>query len=782
MRLPHGKKTRRKNSRNSNSLGYDNLEAKNLLTTLVSFNASTQNLGINLTATNDVAVVDVATNGNITVNGSQDLNSNADGVQAIAASSLNSITVVGNAGTNQQLTLNGNYSNAAGRSIQSVQASGIRSFTVNGNYQLGGNLSVTLDEAGGQVGQGAASLLQVGGSTTINANSNSVTLLNANNDFVGDVNVTTSVGDIELADANNISFSNVSTTGDFTVNAGGNIVDSVGSSIAVTGITRFDGGNVVLGDNTGDLVNFSAISSATTQDFILTEDSATTLLNVSARNLTINSSAGIFDGRRTDIVVSDQATFNAGTAIRIGENGTDTFNAGSVNFNATGHVHISENTGIIFTGSNTANSITVISEGNIGDTATSAINIADIAHFDGANITLGDTATDQYNSGSLEFVTPGDLNLTENSDTHIIETKNQAQRLFLTSEGAITDAADAQTTVELFSQFTAESVSLGDSETDLFNAGSIGFNTTNAFNISEDSATNIIGFNSANSSNIVSTGAITNIFTGANGDGTNIDVASVASFEGASIDLGEQANDSLNFGALQLNSPGVATVSEDSATHLTQSSQVQSLNLTSVGAVTDALTASINVTGVANVEGTTIRWGENAGDEVNAGSFTLNSGGAVEITEDSSLNLTGINTADSLTLVASGNITDSLNAQTRVTNLLSATGNLVNLGSESTDVLEMGQLEFNSTANTFITADSGFTITGTNRAGNLLILDSQGSITDSLIAEIIAENGATFTGADVIIGELATDCFDILNGVGPAVITQGTSNVVLGGC
>lgn len=782
MRLPHSKKPRRKNPKNSKNLGYDNLEAKNLLTTIVSFNAGTQDLGINLTATNDAAVIDVATNGNITVNGSQDLNSNIAGVQSSNASALDTITVIGNGGTNQQVTLNGNYSNAAGRSIQSVAASGIRSFNVNGNYQLSGNLNVNLDEGGGQVSQGTASQLRVGGSTIINANSNAITLLNANNDFVGNVSVSTSVGDIGIADANNISFSNISTTGDLTANAGGNIADPAGSSISVGGITRFNATNVVLGDNTGDLVNFNAISSTTTQDFILTEDSATTLLNVSARNLTVNASGGIFDGRRTDIDVSEQATFNAATAIRIGENGTDTFNAGSINFNAGGHVHIWENTGIIFTGDNTATSITAISEANIADNATATINITNIAHFEGANITLGDTATDQYNSGSLEFISYGDLNLTENSDTHIIETKNEAQRLFLTSEGAITDAATAKVNVELFSQFTANSVNLGESDTDEFNSGSIGFNTTGAFNISEDSATNIAGFNSANSTSITSSGAITNIFTGVNGNGTNIDIATLASFEGSSITLGEEANDSVNFGALQLNSSGVATVTEDSATHLTQSSQVQALNLTSAGAVTDALTSSINVTEVASVEGTSIRWGENTGDQVNAGSFTLNSNGAVEINEDSSLNLTGINTADSLTLIASGNITDSLNAQTRVTNLLSVSGGLINLGSESTDIVQMGQLEFNSTANTFITADTGFEITGNNRAGNLLILESQGSITDSPTAETIAQNGATFTATDVIIGDLATDCFDILNGVGPAVISSGTSNVILGGC
>lgn len=137
-----------------------------------------------------------------------------------------------------------------------------------------------------------------------------------------------------------------------------------------------------------------------------------------------------------------------------------------------------------------------------------------------------------------------------------------------------------------------------------------------------------------------------------------------------------------------------------------------------------------------------------------------------------------------MTLVASGNITDSLNAQTRVTNLLSLTGNLVNMGSETTDFLQMGQLQFNSTGNTFITANSGFQITGNNDVGNRLTLVSNGNITDAPTAEIRSQDIVSITAVDAIIGELATDCFEIVNGGAGSLFVNasGTSNVVLGGC
>lgn len=668
MLFPQSNKQRRKKSKASNNLGYDHLEEKNLLTTLVAFDAATQDLGISLTAANDVAVVDVAANGNITVNGSQDLSS-AAGVQSASATTLSSITITGNGGFNQQVTLAGDFSSAAGRAIDTVSATGIEDFTINGDYTLAGDLSVT---------------------------------------------------------------------------AGGDIVGSAGSSIDVGGIARFSATNVVLGDSAGDTVSLNAISSTTTEDFVLAQDSTVVLLNVSARNLDVTSSGGIFDGRRTDILVTNQATFDAGTQIRIGENGSDTFNAQSVNFNANGHVNITADSDITFVGENNSASLTVLSFTEIADHDTATINVDGISHFEGTNIVIGDSVNDEFNSGSILFVTNGDLDLSENSDTHIIEGKNVARRLFLNSDGAITDDDNAEIGVQLFSRFVADSVNIGDSDTDEFNAGSIGFRTAGAFRISEDSRTNIIGDNFANSSTIVSTDEITNNFVGANGEGTSIDVITVASFEGSEIDLGDEINDSLNFGALQLNSPGVATVSEDSGTHFTRASQVGVLNLTSTGAVTDAISASLNVTGTANIEGTLVRLGENDSDEVNAGLFTFNTSGIVDVTDEngSVFNDEFVN-GFSIVLVANGSTFDDL---------------------DTDDILEVGQLNFDLEGNAFISVDSDFQITDDGEDGNRLTFIANGSVIDSVTDEILAEGDVTISAIDLIIGDLAGDSFDIING------------------
>ena len=810
MGLLQRKKPRRKINKASKNLGYDALEEKNLLAT-VFYDAATQDLAIDLTASGESAMVNIqATSGLVTVNNSSDIDSNTSGFQQVAASELKSITITGDSSLDQGVTLQGDFSNAAGQSLQSISASEVSNFWVQGDYQLAGDLDVDIQTQSGfnAVGQFLGSRLRVGGTTTIDGGNGDISFgIVGNNDFVGDVSVSIPAppasggglfapvpGNIIFSDANDISFSNVSAPGDFTVAADGNITDAVGSTISVDGITRFDSDFVTLGDNSGDSVNFNGISSVTSQNFELSEDSTTVLLNVSARNLNVTSTGGIFDGNNTGIVVSNQATFDAAGAIRIGNNVTDTFNAGLVNFNSNAHVDIMEDSGTVLTGTNTANSLSMFSTGDITDDATATLDVAVGTMFEGANITIGDSATDQFNTGTLQFVTAGDLRVTENSDTHITSTLtvdsdgdgmadsfdiNSARRAFLTSDGAITDDADAQTNIVRFSTFTADSVNIGDSATDMFNTGSIGFVTTGTFSVSENSATNIIGTNSANRSIVESAGAITNRLVG-----TSIDVAGVASFEGTEITLGETVDDSINFGALELNSAGIATISEDSGTHLTRSSTVDQLILTSAGGVTDAISAAINVTGNADISGTSIWLGEDADDDVNAGSFTLNSAGVVNITEDTSLHLAGTNTAGSMSLTAFGNITDSPDADIQVTNLLSVTGHRVNLGSEATDFLQAGQLQFNSTGNTFITADSGFEIAGSNDVGNRLTLVSSGNITDTPTAEIRSINNVSIFAVDKIIGELATDCFDIVNGGSSSLFVDasGNSDVVLGGC
>ena len=788
MLLPFGKSNRKSKSINrkrSKSFSYESLEERQVLASVVGFDAATGALTVDLTDVNDVAQISILNN-NIAVNGSDDLSS-AGGTQSAAFTDLRSITITGNpALSGQNAMFFGNYLSSNGAAIQSITATGVDNVTFFGQYQTNA-LAANLSQAGGQVSDAANGQIVVTGPTNITANNNSIVLDNANNDFRG--NVTVRAGGLDrdavFTDVNDIQFSTVDVSGDLRVVAGGDITDSAGATVTIDRDAHFTADSVTLGDNATDALNIGRINSTTTGDLTFVEDSSVVLLDITADNLNVSTIGGIFDGRFTSINVAQTATFE-GDRIRIGENGGDTFNAGAVNFNSDGHVHIWEDSSTNFVGSNTALSFNIFSEGDVTDATTAIIDVSAIAGFEGDNVVLGDSGLDSFNAGSIYFRTPGDFSLIEDSATHIIETNNAARRLFLNSADAITDAVDAQISIERIAQFTADTVNIGDSGADSFNAGSIQFATAGQFRIIENSSTNIVGNNSADNTLVTSTGDITNVFENPDtGIGTTLNVTEVGSFTGTNIDLGNQTNDTINLGALSFNSTGTTSVSEDAATHLAVDSQASQLNLVSTGAVTDSLTGSINVSGLANIQGTSILIGESTDDTFNAASVTLNSTGNVDVTEDSGLNLAGVSSAANLRLVAAGNLTDSLTAETRVAGLLDVTGGLVNIGSEDTDILEMGTLRFtSSTANTFITADSDINLVGSSSAADRLLLTTTGDIRDNATAEVLAQNQAVFQGVDVIIGELATDCFDIING-GTAnlfVLASGVDNVNVGGC
>ncbi|MEL7497974.1 MAG: hypothetical protein AAFN77_10215 [Planctomycetota bacterium] len=760
---------------------YEALESRQLLAALVSYNAGSGELSIDLTDNNDAAIVDVSA-GNISVNGSIDLDSSSGGVLTAAADDIRRITVNGDVTkANQRVELNGDMSNVAGRDLTTVTIDAVNRVDIAGDYQLSNRLDVRLVGTGGEINDGDTGRIRVAGETDIRANRNDIVLNNGNNDFAGPVLVSNTEGaSIVFADENDFVLASVFASGDLQVFSVGNISDSTDATISVDGVGRFNGASVNFGNDVGDTINFGSFQAISTGDVFLSESSNVVLTNVDAQNLTITTSEGIFDSRLSNIDVEQLATFNGTSRIRIGENGTDTFNAGSVNFNSVGHVHIWEDSGTSIVGSNTAASMNLYSTGDITDADTASINVEMISGFEAENVLLGDTETDEFNTGSLYFYTPGDFNVSENSSTQITETKNEAQRLFLTSTGAITDAVTARTNVQLLAQFTADSVNIGDQVTDEFNAGSVTFDTVGQFQFSEDSATNIVGNNSAGNIGVTSVGDITNVYN-VDGNGATITVDTVASFSGANIDLGNEVNDTLNFDALQFNSVGDVSIAEDSDMVLTLANTANSAILQSTGTIEDVSTALINVVSVTQFVGTSVTIGDFETDQFNAGTLSVQSAGAVFITENSDLVLTGTNRAAAMTLVSSGNIIDAPEADTVVTGNLNLTGSLLNLGNEATDVLTFGSLTFDSTGNTNVTSDSDIELRGNSQTGDILLLTATGNITDFEQARTEVVTRAIFEGVDVIIGDLADDCFDILNG-GAAnlfVTSTGTNDVTV---
>src|SRR5207245_2258934 len=138
--------------------------------------------------------------------------------------------------------------------------------------------------------------------------------------------------------------------------------------------------------------------------------------------------------------------------------------------------------------------------------------------------------------------------------------------------------------------------------------------------------------------------------------GASLQVAGLATFNvgGGAVNLGNQAGDNMQFGALMFNSTGSINISQDSATSVTGTNTADSLVLSSTGTITNTAAASLTVANNAHVSGTALTLGDQAGDTMNVGSLTFASPGTVSIAEDSDMQLAGAGTGAVVDLNAAG--------------------------------------------------------------------------------------------------------------------------------
>ncbi len=775
-------KRRRKNTNNSAGSNYQVLEDRRLLAVIGSIDGAGL-LTISLTADNDSATIGIIGN-DVSLNASIDLDPSTAGVQSATFQAVRTINIVGDElRTNQSVVFGGNFLNSNTAALNGISVTGVVSAVFTGNYQLAQNLSIALKatESGGQISDGATGQVIVNGTSALNSFDNQINFDNANNDFVGAVSL--NAGGIfrsaSISDLNDLNFSGINVTGDLTVVAVGNVTDNVGTSIFVELTGSFSAANVTLGDDIIDVTEFTQVGFTVSGDVDLTQDSIVRLATTSANNLRVRSSAGIFDRQSSVITVTDLATFD-GARVRLGDNGTDRFNAGRVTFNSTGHVNITEDSAMQIAGTNTALNAHLFSLGALTNSAGASITVTNNLGLDADSIDLGNAVDDQLSAGAFYFFAPGVVSLNANSNIHLVQVNNEAAQLILTTTGVITDDLTAELLVSGNSSFNAASVNLGETLTDSFNSGTITFATTDQFKITENSDLIIAGSSTAGNSIINSSDQLTNA------NEATMTVTNNAAFYGnTSINLGTRIGDVFNFGSLTINSPGDVVVSENSDTQFAGLSQVDSLILTSLGDISDQINALTTIDTGARFAGLSVVLGDHPTTDIfNAGLISFDSPGQVDITEVSGILLFGTNQANSLTLIANGNVSDTPTAQTTVNTLLNVSGALINLGTDAADFLSFQSLTFNSTANTNLAVNSGVQLVGNSQAGDRLILSSTGNITDQDVAQTRVQNFATFTGIDIIIGELATDCFDILTG-GIEKVTingSGVTNVVEANC
>ena len=766
----HNKRSRKK------GLSYGTLEERRVLTTVAAFVPGTDVLTVTLTQNTDDAVINVVDN-EVLVNNQVVAGSNGN----LQANEVSRINVNGLAGAGDQtLVLNGNFTNNAGRALDSVFVQSVNQVSVLGAYDVGQNFTVFLDGSGGSVADGPVAdggRLIVAGNTSINAGNNSVQLDNATNDFATFSATTTSSinNNIFVSDLNSIELSDIDSSGGLTVVSGGAISDS--GDIEVERDASFTATNISLG---GDDVttNFRRVAFSSGGTVELQEDSNITIVSSNVQSLRLTTPGAIFDGTRTTVSVEGLAVLNGAAGIRMGDNGTDTFNAGFVTFNSARHVSISELSDTNVIGANTAQSWTSRSIGDITNGSNTTISVRDQTGLAADNVILGNQAGDDFETGQLFFFATDRFELQADSNIRIIERKNESGTLDLQSTGTITDDDLAFTNIRGLAQFTAESVDLGDTRDDQFNAGSIQFDTETTFQYNENSSTNIINASEAGlgDSNINSTGNITN------SDDATVDVEGSVSFFGENIILGNRANDNFQFGVLSFNTAtegeGLVNIAEDDSTLIGGANTATNLRINSLGAITDGQNASINV--LANsrfiaVNNDEIVIGErgidSSGDPFdaifNSGSLTVRSDGDVSVEEDSQIFLTGTNLANNLTLSAGlgqFNIVDSATSRIRALGTLDVTGDLINLGTGidddgvASDRIVIAGLTYNSQSNTIVSVESAFELRGDSRSEGILVLDSGGQLTAARDANGVLD--ATFASVGNVSLSDVDDIFD----------------------
>ena len=587
--------------------------------------------------------------------------------------------------------------------------------------------------------------------------------IDLNNVDPGVFNATTA-GDLNVTADSNLILDQVDVSGDLNATTTGAITDTNGSSIDVDGIGRLVATNVTLGQDTNDSVRFARTSLDVSGDVELHQSSNIILISSQiGGDLIADSEGGVFDGRATTINVGGNATLSGDLRVRVGDHGTDTFNAGTLTIQTEGHAAVHENSSTQLVGNSTARTLDLTSTGALTDSATATLTTEFSTGLFGDSIFLGDgdNAVNTVDLGGLYFFSPGEIDITEQNSITIIDEKNFASRLTLTSLGvdgvsSITDVGNAKTTVQGVAEFFADDVRIGDFEDDEFNAGSIRYVVENEFFFREDSGTNLAGNSSAAESNIGALGDITNR------ESANLEVSGDARFRGTNILVGNEANDTFNFGRLIFTTNGNAFIAEDSDTEVGGNSTAGDLELDSTGTIVNIEGSSLNVAGRADFGANgNIDIGDRLDDEFNAATVSGDSAtGNVNINEDSATVLARTNNANAFSVVSTGSILNAANSTIlAATNLSLNAGGAINIGTrtdattgDDLDRVEFSSVTFNTTGNVAIETQADALIAGSNTGGivNLsarnLATDELFDIRDAAAADINVTNSLILDG------------------------------------
>ncbi|MEZ6122903.1 MAG: autotransporter-associated beta strand repeat-containing protein [Planctomycetaceae bacterium] len=478
-----------------------------------------------------------------------------------------------------------------------------------------------------------------------------------------------SAGDVGIIEDSSMVLTGTNSAGELTLISAGSVTDTAGTSVDVAiGDAFISGTQITLADSATDVLTvagnlfanggagsidvglggtatFGTLKFQTTDGIVrIREADATELRGTStADQLTLVSGGAVTDANDTSltvdngdasitgtsIVLADQvanglnvsgtAILNGGTGIiSIGAPGTVNF--GSLNFNTTDTVTITEDSGTDVVGSNSADSLALSSAGNISLTGTTTVDSTAVMNSSGS---INGAGLFTANTVDLNAVSGIGNSTTVQLDASVITADTTGGQVVLNNSHATAVTLSSLTTGSGSVEF--EQSGGGDLTTGTISA------TTSAIITNTDAGIALDGSVTSSSLQVTAQLAIT--------DGTAgyLSISGHASFSGSSITLGNDAGNTTNFGDLTFSSTGAVSISEDSDTEVVNAATAAGLILNSSG--------NIDLTGTTSVDT------------------------SAEITAGGSINGSGLLTATTVDLDAGTGIGNSTAVQTASTGI-----------------------------------------------------------------------------------------------------------------
>ena len=512
-----------------------------------------------------------------------------------------------------------------------------------------------------------------------------------------------------------------------------------------------------------------SLSNSGTNNVGLTDANALDLGTVGVgQNLTVQAGGAVTQSGV--LTVSGTSRFTAGAnAITLTQGGNDFTGAVSLSNSGTNDVALTDanalDLGTVAVGQN----LTITATGG-ALTDSGAVTVAGLATIvsTGQTVTLGDSTT--ANFGSLDFAGAA-VTITEGS-AMAVAASEATGALALVANGAITQsgAIDADST----SSFTA-----GANAITLTQGGN---DFTGAVSLS-NSGSNNVGVTDANALDLGTVGVGQNLAVTASGAITDTGVATVAgtsTFDNsggsnAAIDLGSASTYTGNV-TFTTDAGSNVTINDSTAFVVQSGLNVNNLNLTAGGTVTDAGNIDIDGTLTVSAAGQTVTL-DGAGNDV-TGNVTL-TGAAVTLVDTTATAIAGITATGALSVQAGGAITQSGAIDADSTSSFTAGANAITLTQGGNDFTGAVSLS-NSGTNDVALTDANALDLGTVGVGqNLTITATGGALTDSGNVTVVGLATIVSTGQSVTLGDSTTANFGSLDFAGAAVtITEGSAMAV----